>query len=76
MKAVIGPLICMAAEQYWPDLMKDLLRFGADTEARDNRGRTPFDVQRRDPILEGRRLLPAEPAPAAEPEGSGPGIRR
>ena len=54
----------IAAEQYWPNLMRDLARAGADLHAVDNRGRTPAEVQRRDPILAPARPLPNPPRPA------------
>ena len=53
----------IAAEQYWPNLMKDLIRAGADPQALDNRDRTPADVQRRDPILAPARPLPTPASP-------------
>ena len=53
----------IAAEQHWPNLMRDLVRAGADPQALDNRGRTPADVLRRDPILMPNRPLPTPAAP-------------
>ncbi len=53
----------IAAEQYWPNLMRDLVRAGADPQAQDHRGRTPAEVQRRDPILAPNRPLPKPTAP-------------
>ena len=53
----------IAAEQYWPNLMRDLVRAGANPQALDNRGRTPAGVQRLDPILAPARPLPKPAAP-------------
>ena len=53
----------IAAEQYWPNLMRGLVRAGADPKALDHRGRTPAEVQHRDPILMPNRQLPAPAAP-------------
>ena len=62
----------IAAEQYWPNLMRDLVRAGADPQALDKRDRTPAAVQRRDPILAPARPLPApaEPEPPKPAPGS------
>ena len=62
----------IAAEQHWPNLMRDPARAGADPHALDNRGRTPAEVQVRDPILAPARPLPTPaatglPRPAPKP---------
>ena len=65
----------IAAEQYCPNLMRDLVRAGADPQALDKRDRTPAAVQRRDPILAPVRPLPkpAEPKPPRpEPKSAKP----
>ena len=54
----------IAAEQYWPNLMRELVRAGADPQALDNRGRSPAEVQRRDPLLAPVRPLPKPTAPS------------
>ena len=64
----------IAAEQYWPNLMRNLAHAGADLHAVDNRGRTPAQVLRRDPILAPARPLPKPAAP--EPPKPAPRLPR